>query len=123
MTRLIFLFTFSSFVFSSANNKESEKPKLVIAIVVDQMRYDFLENLSYRFSDNGFKRLINNGYNCKNNFYNYVPTVTGPGHSSIATGSTPMIHGVVGNNWFDRENKKSIYCANDSEYNLSLIHI
>ena len=117
MTRLILLFTFSSFIYSSANNKESEKPKLVIAIVVDQMRYDFLENLSYRFSDNGFKRLINNGYNCKNNFYNYVPTVTGPGHSSIATGSTPMIHGVVGNNWFDRENKKSIYCANDSEYN------
>ena len=117
MTRLILLFTFSSFIYSSANNKESEKPKLVIAIVVDQMRYDFLENFSYRFSDNGFKRLINNGYNCKNNFYNYVPTVTGPGHSSIATGSTPMIHGVVGNNWFDRENKKSIYCANDSEYN------
>ena len=117
MTRLILLFTFSSFIYSSANNKESEKPKLVIAIVVDQMRYDFLENLSYRFSDNGFKRLINNGYNCKNNFYNYVPTVTGPGHSSIATGSTPMIHGVVGNNWFDRENKKSIYCANDSKYN------
>ena len=117
MTRLILLFTFSSFIYSSANNKESEKPKLVIAIVVDQMRYDFLENLSNRFSDNGFKRLINNGYNCKNNFYNYVPTVTGPGHSSIATGSTPMIHGVVGNNWFDRENKKSIYCANDSEYN------
>ena len=117
MTRLILLFTFSSFIYSSANNKESEKPKLVIAIVVDQMRYDFLENLSYRFSDNGFKRLINEGYNCKNNFYNYVPTVTGPGHSSIATGSTPMIHGVVGNNWFDRENKKSIYCANDSKYN------
>ena len=98
---LIFYLLFA--VSINANQNEEQKPKLVVAIVVDQMRYDFLENLSHRFSENGFNRLINEGYNCKNNFFNYVPTVTGPGHSSISTGSTPMTHGIVGNNWYDRE--------------------
>jgi len=114
--RFVLLFAFSFFLSCSSANKNLEKPKLVVAIVVDQMRYDFLENLSYRFSENGFNRLINEGYNCKNNFYNYVPTVTGPGHSSVSTGSTPMTHGIVGNNWYDREQNKSVYCTDDGSY-------
>ena len=124
MTKYFLFFTLLSFfscsvqhdVYSNAKNKQTEKPKLVVAVVVDQMRYDFLENLSNRFTENGFKRLIDYGYNCKNNYFNYVPTVTGPGHASISTGSTPMTHGIVGNNWYDREKKESIYCANDSDY-------
>ena len=116
MLRFILLFSFSFLLSCSSDNKNLEKPKLVVAIVVDQMRYDFLENLSHRFSENGFNRLINEGYNCKNNFFNYVPTVTGPGHSSVSTGSTPMTHGIVGNNWYDREKSKSIYCTDDSNY-------
>ena len=98
-------------------SSENKKPKLVVAIVIDQMRYDFLENLSHRYSDNGFNRLVNEGFNCKNNFFNYVPTVTGPGHSSISTGSTPKTHGIVGNNWYDIKRKRSIYCTDDSNYN------
>ena len=116
MSKYFLFFTLLSIHYSNVKNNQTEKPKLVVAIVVDQMRYDFLENLSNRFTENGFKRLIDYGYNCKNNYYNYVPTVTGPGHSSISTGSTPMTHGVVGNNWYDREKKESIYCANDSDY-------
>tara|TARA_Y100000766_G_scaffold209098_1_gene180809 strand:+ start:3189 stop:4823 length:1635 start_codon:yes stop_codon:yes gene_type:complete len=116
MSKYFLFFTLLSIHYSNAKNNQTEKPKLVVAIVVDQMRYDFLENLSNRFTENGFKRLIDYGYNCKNNYFNYVPTVTGPGHSSISTGSTPMTHGVVGNNWYDREKKESIYCANDSDY-------
>ena len=117
MKKLILLLIFLSFLsFSYSINKIEKDPKLIVAIVVDQMRYDFLENLSHRFTKNGFNRLIDQGYNCKNNFYNYVPTVTGPGHSSISTGSTPMTHGVVGNNWYDREKKRSIYCTDDSNY-------
>ena len=111
---LIFFLLFAISI--NANQNEEQKPKLVVAVVVDQMRYDFLENLSYRFSENGFNRLINEGYNCKNNFYNYVPTVTGPGHSSVSTGSTPMTHGIVGNNWYDREQNKSVYCTDDGSY-------
>ena len=116
MSKYFLFFTLLSIHYSNAKNNQTEKPKLVVAIVVDQMRYDFLENLSNRFTENGFKRLIDYGYNCKNNYFNYVPTVTGPGHASISTGSTPMTHGVVGNNWYDREKKESIYCANDSDY-------
>ena len=116
MSKYFLFFTLLSIHYSNVKNNQTEKPKLVVAIVVDQMRYDFLENLSNRFTENGFKRLIDYGYNCKNNYFNYVPTVTGPGHSSISTGSTPMTHGVVGNNWYDREKKESIYCANDSDY-------
>ena len=116
MTKYFLFFTLLSVYSFATTNNQIEKPKLVVAVVVDQMRYDFLENLSNRFTENGFKRLIDYGYNCKNNYFNYVPTVTGPGHASISTGSTPMTHGVVGNNWYDREKKESIYCANDSDY-------
>lgn len=116
MNRLVLFFTFSLFFTCSSSYDNLEKPKLVVAIVVDQMRYDFLENLSDRYTENGFNRLINEGYNCKSNFFNYVPTVTGPGHSSVSTGSTPMTHGIVGNNWFDRKKNKSVYCTDDSDY-------
>ena len=116
MYRFVLFFIFSLYFSCSSSNDNLDKPKLVVAIVVDQMRYDFLENLSDRYTKNGFNRLINEGYNCKNNFYNYVPTVTGPGHSSVSTGSTPMTHGIVGNNWFDRKINKSVYCTDDSDY-------
>ena len=117
MLRLFIFFNlllFTSCKYTSTNI--SEKPKLVVAIVVDQMRYDYLTRLSGKFSDNGFNRLINQGFNCSNNHYNYVPTVTGPGHASIATGSTPSIHGIVGNEWYDRGLKKELYCATDLNY-------
>tara|TARA_B100001769_G_scaffold248228_1_gene219799 strand:- start:32 stop:1660 length:1629 start_codon:yes stop_codon:yes gene_type:complete len=116
MLKPVLIFSLLFAISINANQNEEQKPKLVVAVVVDQMRYDFLENLSYRFSENGFNRLINEGYNCKNNFYNYVPTVTGPGHSSVSTGSTPMTHGIVGNNWYDREQNKSVYCTDDGSY-------
>ena len=93
-----------------------DNPKLVVAIVVDQMRYDYLNKYKSKFSKNGFNRLIKNGYNLKNNHFNYVPTVTGPGHASISTGSTPKDHGIAGNNWFDKSSNKYVYCTTDLEY-------
>lgn len=89
------------------------KPKLVVGIVVDQMRYDYLTRFYDRYGEGGFKRMINEGFNCKNNHYNYVPTYTGPGHASIYTGTTPKYHGVISNNWYDKVEKKSVYCAGD----------
>ena len=91
----------------------NEKPKLVIGIVVDQMRYDYLTRFDSKFGEGGFKRMINKGFNCKNNHFNYVPTYTGPGHSSIYTGTTPKYHGIIGNNWYDKEIKEMVYCAGD----------
>jgi predicted AlkP superfamily pyrophosphatase or phosphodiesterase len=88
-------------------------PKLVVGIVVDQMRFDYLYKYWNKFSDGGFKKLVNDGYQCKNLQYNYVPTYTGPGHSSIYTGTTPDRHGIISNDWFNRETNSGIYCTDD----------
>src|SRR5690606_15934358 len=62
------------------------------------------------------KRLVGEGFNCKNHHYNYAPTSTGPGHASVFTGTTPATHGVIGNNWFDKQTGKDVYCAGDDNY-------
>ncbi|WP_405573051.1 alkaline phosphatase PafA [Winogradskyella sp. Asnod2-B02-A] len=93
--------------------ESNTRPKLVVGIVVDQMRYDYLTRFESKFGDGGFKRMINEGFNCKNNHFNYVPTYTGPGHASIYTGTTPKYHGIVGNNFYDKEIKDMVYCAQD----------
>ncbi|HLV14105.1 MAG TPA: alkaline phosphatase PafA [Xanthomarina sp.] len=90
-----------------------DHPKLVVGIVVDQMRYDYLTRFYNKYSEGGFKLLMNEGFNCKNNHYNYTPTYTGPGHASIYTGTTPKYHGVIANNWYDKALGKSVYCAGD----------
>ncbi|GAB1307555.1 alkaline phosphatase family protein [Urechidicola sp. KH5] len=96
---------------------QEKKPKLVVGIVVDQMRYDYLTRFINRYGEGGFKRLMNEGFNCKNNHFNYVPTATGPGHASVYTGTTPKYHGIIGNNWYDKENKEDVYCAGDNSVN------
>lgn len=90
-----------------------DQPKLVVGIVVDQMRYDYLTRFYNKYSEGGFKLLMNEGFNCKNNHYNYTPTYTGPGHASIYTGTTPKYHGIIANYWYDKEIKKTVYCAGD----------
>ncbi|HKL90934.1 MAG TPA: alkaline phosphatase PafA [Allomuricauda sp.] len=104
------------------NNAESElapiaqTPKLVVGIVVDQMRYDYLTRFWNQYGEDGFKRLVNEGFNCKNNHFNYAPTSTGPGHASVYSGTTPSMHGIIGNNWFDKESGEDVYCAGDDTY-------
>jgi len=92
----------------------NETPKLVVGIVVDQMRYDYLTRFWDRFGDDGFKRLVNDGFNCKNNHYNYAPTKTAPGHASIFTGTSPKNHGIIGNDWYNKFEKQIVYCAGDT---------
>ncbi|NNK75419.1 MAG: alkaline phosphatase family protein, partial [Maribacter sp.] len=91
-------------------------PKLVVGIVVDQMRYDYLTRFWNHYGDDGFKRLVNEGFNCKNNHFNYAPTSTGPGHTSVYTGTTPSIHGIIGNNWYDKKTDQEVYCASDDTF-------
>ena len=102
---------------SSSISKDKENSKLVVAIVVDQMRQEYLYKFYDRYSDGGFKKLMNEGYNFENTQYNYVPTYTGPGHSSIFTGTTPAIHGIVSNTWFDPIENKTKYCVEDKSVN------
>lgn len=94
----------------------AEQPKLVIGIVVDQMRYDYIHRFWNKFSDKGFKRLVNEGFWCKDTRYNYVPTYTGPGHASIYTGTTPSRHGIVSNDWYERDASEMVYCTGDKTF-------
>ena len=100
-----------------AQKKSSNKlprPKLVVGLVVDQMRWDYLYRYYERYQPNGFKRLLNEGFSCENTFIDYVPTVTGIGHSTIYTGSVPAIHGIAGNDFIINATGQTVYCAGDS---------
>ena len=108
---LYFLFFLANCLLPTANC--FSQPKLVVGIVVDQMRYDYIEKYWNKFGNDGFKRLVNEGFSCKNTNYNYVPTFTGPGHASIYTGVTPSVNGIVGNEWIDTATKKRVYCVAD----------
>ena len=99
---------------TGTNADENSNPKLVVAIVIDQMRYDYLTRFYHRYGEGGFKRMVNEGYNCKNHHFNYIPTKTGPGHASIFSGTTPKYHGVIGNDWFDKELKRKVNCVEDN---------
>ncbi|MES1198183.1 MAG: alkaline phosphatase PafA [Chitinophagaceae bacterium] len=91
-----------------------QRPKLVVGIVIDQMRWDYLYRYSERFAANGgFKRLLNQGFTCENTMIPYAPAVTAPGHASIYTGSVPAINGITGNLWWDNEQGREVYCAED----------
>lgn len=92
-------------------------PKLVVGIVVDQMRTDYIYRYWDNFGDGGFKRLIGDGAFLRDAHYNYMPTVTGPGHASIYTGTTPSHHGIVANDRYDRTTCKTIYCTMDMDAN------
>ena len=90
------------------------RPKLVVGIVVDQMRWDFLYRYYDRYAPNGgFKKFLNQGYSCENAFIPYTPTLTACGHTTIYTGSVPSLHGITGNAWYDRQLKRSVYCTED----------
>lgn len=91
------------------------RPKLVVGIVVDQMRWDYLYRFYDRYSESGFKRLLNQGFSCENTMINHLPSETAVGHSTIYTGTVPAIHGITGNDWTDRLTGKTIYCTQDDQ--------
>ena len=93
---------------------QTEKPKLVVGIVVDQMKQEYLWRFENDFGDGGFRRLMHQGFEAKNAHYNYSSTSTGPGHASVYTGTTPSIHGIVNNNWYSRQLQRGVYCAEDT---------
>jgi predicted AlkP superfamily pyrophosphatase or phosphodiesterase len=119
ISHFIILSLVSSAVFaqnSTAPNNTS-KPRLVVGIVVDQMRQEYLYRFENKFGEGGFKRLVRDGFMATNMHYNYAPTVTGPGHASIYTGTTPAVHGIIGNDYYDKEEKKIVNCVEDKTQN------
>lgn len=111
--KLLLTLTIICIAIGSTSAQEREKPKLVVMMVVDQMRADYVGRYWDKFGDGGFKRIIRGGYNNKNANYNFFPTYTAAGHASISTGSIPSLNGIVGNDWYDRNKKRSVYCTED----------
>ncbi len=119
MTYRLFIIILLFFLSTNAQEKikkdvKKTKPKLVVGIVVDQMRYDYLTRFYNRFSEGGFKRMIRDGFSCNNHHIDYIPTTTAPGHASIFTGTTPQNHGIIGNSWYDKISKQKVYCVEDN---------
>lgn len=106
--------TFAQRTPALSGKKPLPRPKLVVGIVVDQMRYDFLYRYWAKYpATGGFKRLLNQGFQYTDCRYDYVPTYTGPGHAAVYTGTGPSGNGIVGNNWFERETGKDVYVTQD----------
>ena len=96
---------------SSGMPSELRRPRLVVGLVVDQMRWDYLTRLSNRFGSDGFNRLMREGWNCNRTYINYLPSITAVGHTSIYTGSVPAFTGIIGNHFYIGE--KYTYCTRD----------
>ncbi|MCH7402680.1 alkaline phosphatase PafA [Belliella kenyensis] len=113
---LLALFSFLTLdtIATAQVSSESNKPKIVVGIVVDQMRQEYFYKFQERYTEGGFKRLMNEGFMMTNAHYNYIPTYTGPGHASVYTGTTPATHGIIANDWYVRSLGRTIYCAGDS---------
>jgi len=94
-----------------------KRPKLVVGIVVDQMRWDYLYRYYNRYSEGGFKRLLKEGFRCENTYINYLPSATAVGHSAIFSGTVPAINGIAGNDWVDQATGAAKYCTSDSTVN------
>ena len=115
MRKLVALiFMLSAVQILALAQSQTERPKLVVGIVVDQMRQEYFYRFGDRFGEGGFKRFTEQGFMMTNGHYNYIPTYTGPGHASVYTGTTPATHGVIANNWYVKQLGRAIYCAEDS---------
>lgn len=116
MTRKLFA-AVVFFMFCGSAFSQTPRPKLVVGLVIDQMRWDYLYRYDALYGSNGFKRLLKEGFSSENNFIPYVPTYTAVGHTCVYTGSIPAITGIVGNNWYDPYEEKFVYCTDDSTVN------
>ncbi|MBL0181884.1 MAG: alkaline phosphatase family protein [Chitinophagaceae bacterium] len=102
------------FNFSFFTAQPGEQAKLVVGLVMDQMRWDYLYRYNELYGTDGFKRLLGQGFSYENALIPYLPTYTAVGHTCVYTGSVPAIAGIVGNNWFDKITGRAVYCTDDS---------
>ncbi|MEO5967736.1 MAG: alkaline phosphatase family protein, partial [Ferruginibacter sp.] len=114
ITTFISLFILNNLTYSQDKNIEVGKyPKIVVGLVIDQMRWDYLYRYYDRYTNDGFKRLLKDGFSYENAQINYAQSVTAVGHASLYTGSVPALHGITGNEWIDRKTSKYQYCVSD----------
>jgi predicted AlkP superfamily pyrophosphatase or phosphodiesterase len=100
----------SYWVFTAARQPapDTGRPKLVVLVVFDQMRGDYIKKWQPLFGEGGFKRLQSEGAWYTNCHYPYAYTLTAAGHTSLVTGTSPYKHGVIANDWWDREHGEQI---------------
>lgn len=118
MTKPILIFVLSLLVsahFSLAALWPGEKPKLVVVIVIDQFRADYLSRYQNQFSENGFKALMKNGAHFPFGEYDILQSMTAPGHGTILTGAYPYQMGIPINDWYDHRTQSDVYCVEDKD--------
>lgn len=116
---VIFYFLFATIGFSQKSSKPViAAPKLVVGVMVDQMRWDFIYRYQRRYGEGGFKRILREGFSCENTHIPYAQTVTGAGHACVYTGSVPSINGIMGNDWYDHSLKRQVYCVEDDSVQI-----
>ena len=96
-----------------SNEGFPHRPKLVLVLVIDQFRYDYLMRFRPYFGKGGFNRLLDGGAVFTDCRYDYVTTFTGPGHATLLTGAYPNINGIIENTWYDRDRQREVYCVED----------
>lgn len=120
--QILFLLLFTYSITASAQQKKesisaqenNKQPRLVVGLVVDQMRFDYLSRFWSKYSAGGFRRLVNEGFLFTNANFNYIPTNTAPGHACIYSGTTPSVNGIINNEWYDRNQRATVYCVGDT---------
>ncbi|MCH7977394.1 MAG: alkaline phosphatase family protein [Acidobacteria bacterium] len=115
---LLLIFGFGGFGGFGLSNLHAQAPRLVVIIVIDQLRSDYLTRFRSRFGPGGFNRLLREGSVFANCQYGYAATATAPSHAVLATGAYPRHNGIVGNSWYDRERGRRIAAAADETYPL-----
>lgn len=122
MRSLFTMLVFVSVSLFSCRHSSVDRPKIVVGIVVDQMRWDYMYRYYDRLGSDGFRRLLRDGFECRNTFINYLPSYTAPGHACIYTGSVPSIHGIAGNDWVDNITGVHHYCVDDTAVRMTGDH-
>jgi arylsulfatase A-like enzyme len=117
LTRRTLLFVSAAAVAAGLHAQAPTHPKLVLAIAVDQFRYDYLTRFRADYSG-GFKTLLTQGAVFTNARYEHVPTVTAIGHSTFLSGATPSMSGIIGNDWYDRASGKKVTSVTDASVQL-----
>ena len=114
---IFFIALLSQHLYSQSRTRiPSEKPRLIVGIVVDQMRYDYIHRYWDNFSEDGIKKMVMSGTFCKNAEYNYLINETAVGHSTIATGALPSYHGIISNSWYNNLQEEVVYCVDDEKF-------
>lgn len=122
MKKLFLLFTITllcqHLILAQPNSRVLSKPRIVVGIMIDQMRWDFLHRYADRYSNDGFKRMLREGFACENTLIPYAQTITACGHSTVYTGTTPALSGIYGNEWYDPQKGTQVYCTEDASVNV-----